>query len=63
MIKIGSEFLRKINNKEIMQILELICYLLLGYIKYFKLLREYLVVCFIFLKLKLMKIMIKKMKR
>lgn len=52
MIKIGSEFLRKINNKEIMLILELICYLLLGYIKYFKLLRELFGSMFYFFKIK-----------
>lgn len=40
MIKIGSEFLRKTNNKETMPILELICHSSLGYTKYFKLLRE-----------------------
>lgn len=63
MIKIGSEFLRKTNNKETMQILELICHSSLGYTKYFKLLREYLAVRFIPLKLKPTKITTKKTKR
>jgi len=40
MIKTGSEFLRKTNNKETMQILELICHISLGYARPFQLLGE-----------------------
>lgn len=40
MIKKGSEFSRKTNNKETMQILELIRHTSLGYARYLKLLGE-----------------------
>lgn len=39
MDKIGSEFLRETNNKETMQILELICHTSLGYARPFQIAR------------------------